>query len=65
MEENRTIGSRVVLGSVLIVIGILFLGRSAGIISLNLPYIIFSFPFILSVVGILIMVNSRKTNMTH
>ena len=60
MEDNRTVGSRVVLGAVLIVIGLLFLGRSAGVISLNLPYIIFSFPFILSVMGILIMVNSRK-----
>ncbi len=60
MEENRTVGSRVVLGSVLILIGLLFLGRTAGIISLNLPYIIFSFPFILAVVGVLILVNSRK-----
>ena len=60
MEENKTVGSRVVLGSVLIVIGCLFLAKSAGMISLDLPYIIFSFPFILSVVGVLIMVNSRK-----
>ena len=60
MEENRAVGSRVVLGSILIVIGCLFLARSAGMISLNLPYIIFSFPFMLTVVGVLIMVNSRK-----
>jgi predicted membrane protein len=60
MEDNKPVGSRVVLGSVLILVGLLFLGRSAGIISLNLPYIIFSFPFILTVVGVVIMVNSRK-----
>jgi len=60
MEENKPVGSRVVLGSVLILIGVLFLARSAGMITLNLPYIIFSFPFILAVVGVLILVNSRK-----
>jgi predicted membrane protein len=60
MEDNKPVGSRVVLGSVLILVGVLFLARTAGMITLNLPYIIFSFPFILSVVGILILVNSRK-----
>jgi predicted membrane protein len=60
MEDNRSLSSRVVLGIVLIVIGGLFLLRTGGIISLDIPRIIFSFPFILTVGGVLIIANSRK-----
>jgi predicted membrane protein len=57
MEERRTIGSRVILGIILIAIGGLYLLKSFN------PFIdieIFSFPFILIVIGIVIMFNSRN-----
>jgi predicted membrane protein len=57
MKEHRTLGSRVILGIILIVIGGLYLLKSFN------PFFdfeIFTFPFILMVVGLIIMLNSRN-----
>jgi predicted membrane protein len=55
MEEHRNLGSRVVLGIILIAIGVIYLAKS-----FYFPFDIeiFSFPFILIVIGIIIMLNS-------
>ena len=57
MEEHRNIGSRVILGIILIVIGGIYLLKS---FNLPIDIEIFSFPFILVVVGIIIILNSRN-----
>jgi predicted membrane protein len=55
MEEHRNIGSRVILGIILIAIGVIYLAKA-----FYFPFDIeiFSFPFILVVIGIIIMFNS-------
>jgi predicted membrane protein len=55
MEEHRNIGSRVILGTILIAIGVLYLLKS---FYFPIDIEIFSFPFILIVIGIIIMLNS-------
>jgi len=59
-ESKRNYGARAVLGTFLVLIGGLYLLKSLEIIELNIPHIIFSGPFILFIVGLLILVNSRK-----
>jgi predicted membrane protein len=55
MEVHRNLGSRVILGIILIAIGVIYLLKS-----FYFPFDIeiFSFPFILVVIGIIIMLNS-------
>jgi len=61
MEENRSsLNTRITLGIILIIIGGLFLFRSLGFISLHIPHIIFSWPFVLFIIGLLIVINSQK-----
>jgi predicted membrane protein len=57
MEERKTVGSRVILGMILIAIGVLYLGKSFNLL---VDFEVFSFPFILLVVGTVIMLNSRN-----
>ena len=61
MNENQnSTNARFILGAILIIIGGLFLLKSFGIIFLNVPHLIFSWPFFMLVAGILILVNSHK-----
>lgn len=61
METTKnTIDKRIVFGLILIVLGSLFLLNSFNIIDFYLPRIIFSFPFMLFLAGIIILVNSTK-----
>ena len=55
MEEHKTVGNRVILGIILIAIGVIYLAKT-----FYFPFDIdiFSFPVILVVVGIVIMLNS-------
>jgi predicted membrane protein len=55
MEEHKTLGSRVILGIILIAIGLIYLLKS---FYFPIDIEIFSFPFILVVIGIIIMLNS-------
>ncbi len=59
-ERNSSPNSRILLGTILILIGGLYLLETLDLISMNIPHIIFSFPFILFVVGIIILINSRN-----
>lgn len=61
MSENRSSsGGRVSLGIIIILIGSLFLLHSLDYIDFHASRIFFSWPFILFVLGILIMINSNK-----
>jgi len=55
MEEHKNLGSRVILGIILIAIGVIYLLKS---FYFPIDIEIFSFPFILVVIGIIIMLNS-------
>jgi predicted membrane chloride channel (bestrophin family) len=55
MEAHRNLGSRVILGIILIAIGVIYLLKS---FYFPIDIEIFSFPFILIVIGIIIMLNS-------
>ena len=52
--------SRALLGTIIILIGGLYLLKSLDLISLNISHIIFSFPFILFAIGIIILINSHN-----
>ena len=61
MVENRSrSNSRYVLGFILLIIGVLFLLDNLNYLYFDIPHVIFSFPTILIIVGILILVNSEK-----
>lgn len=61
MEENRgSYNTRVTLGIILIIIGGLFLFRSLGFLSLHIPHIIFSWPFVVFIIGLLVAINAQK-----
>ncbi len=61
MVENRSkSNSRYVMGFILVIIGALFLLDNLNYLYFDIPHVIFSFPTILILVGILILVNSEK-----
>ncbi len=58
--HHNGVDKRITLGIILIIIGGLFLLNSLDIVDFRVSRIIFSAPFILFIIGILIMVNSGK-----
>jgi len=60
MSENTGMDKRITFGIILIIIGGIFLLSTMDIIDFRASNVIFSFPFILFIVGILIMINSAK-----
>lgn len=61
MSNNTgSMDKRITLGVILIIIGGLFLLSTLDIMNIRIPHIIFSFPFVLFIVGLLIMLNSSK-----
>ncbi|MGE5795278.1 MAG: LiaF transmembrane domain-containing protein [Ignavibacteria bacterium] len=61
MTENRTsAGGRITLGLIIIFIGSLFLFHSLDYLDFNVARIFFSWPFIMFLVGLLIIVNSHN-----
>lgn len=61
MVENRSkTNSRIFLGFVLVIIGALFLLDNLNYLYFDVPHIIFSFPAILIIIGILLLANSEK-----
>jgi predicted membrane protein len=53
--------SRPFWGTIFVLIGLLYLLKTFNIINLNVSHIIFSFPFIILVIGIILVINSRNT----
>jgi len=61
MEDNkRNFSGRTTLGGILVLIGGLFLLKSLDIIFIDVPHIVFSPAFIVFIIGVLILINSRK-----
>ncbi len=61
MKTDRNSGnSRVIIGLFLIFFGAMFLLNTLDIFDFNISEIVFSFPFILFVVGLIIVSNSRR-----
>jgi len=61
MVENRSkTNSRIVFGFILVIIGALFLLDNLNYLYFDIPHVIFSFPTILIIIGILILVNSER-----
>lgn len=60
MTEKNGMDKRIVFGLILIIIGGIFLLSTLDIIDFQASRIIFSFPFILFIIGILIMINSNN-----
>ncbi len=60
VEEKRRGGGKFLIGILLIFIGTLALLGTLDIIDLQITHVIFSFPFFMLVVGLIIMANSSK-----
>jgi predicted membrane protein len=61
MSDTSThFGTRALIGFLLIIIGGIYLLNSLDVIDFRISRIIFSFPFILFVVGLIILANSRQ-----
>jgi predicted membrane protein len=58
-HENRT-DKRILLGGILIVIGALLLLGSMDIFDISISHVIFSWPFIFTIVGSFILMNTNK-----
>ncbi len=59
-ESNNGIDKRIALGGVLILLGGLFLLNSLDIINFRIGHVIFSWPFVMLVIGLFILVNTSK-----
>jgi di/tricarboxylate transporter len=59
-ENNKQMDRRIILGTILIILGGLFLLNSLDILSFRLTRIIFSWPFIMLVIGMFILANTNK-----
>ena len=61
MVENRSkTNSRIIIGFILLIVGVLFLLDNLNFLYFDVPHVIFSFPTILILIGILLLVNSEK-----
>ncbi|RKY94405.1 MAG: hypothetical protein DRQ13_08305, partial [Ignavibacteriae bacterium] len=59
-ESQNGLDKRVVLGTVLILLGGLFLLGSLNVLDFNIGRVIFSWPFVMLVIGVFILVNTSK-----
>jgi predicted membrane protein len=59
-KDKNITDKRVLLGGVLVVIGALLLLGSMNILDVSISHIIFSWPFIFSIVGLFILFNTNK-----
>jgi predicted membrane protein len=61
MDHNtQSNTSKIFVGAILIIIGALFLLRSFSILPFEITYIVFSWRFILFIIGIIILINSEN-----
>jgi len=61
MSENKnTIDKRVLLGGILIFLGGLFLLNTMNVLDFRFTHVIFSWPFIMLVIGLFVLVNTEK-----
>jgi predicted membrane protein len=60
MSENNNIDKRVLLGGILIFLGGLFLLNTMNILDFRFTHVVFSWPFIMLVIGLFVLVNTDK-----
>lgn len=61
MDQNmQTNPSKIIVGTILIIIGALFLLRSFSLLPIEITHIVFSWRFILFIIGIIILINSEN-----
>lgn len=60
MPEQNELDKRLVLGAVLIGLGGIFLLNTLNILHFSFSYVIFSWPFVLFVIGLFILINTSK-----
>lgn len=61
MSENKgTIDKRVLLGGILIFLGGLFLLNTMNVLDFRFTHVLFSWPFIMLVIGLFVLVNTDK-----
>ena len=61
MSENKnSIDKRVLLGGILIFLGGLFLLNTMNILNFRITNVIFSWPFIMMMIGLFILINTEK-----
>ncbi len=53
-------GSRITFGTILIIIGALYFLQTLNFFSFSIPHLIFSIPFAILMIGILVLINSRN-----
>ena len=60
-QENRNLpASRLSLGLIIIGLGVLYLLDNLNLISFSISYIIFSWPMVITVIGLSILLNARR-----
>ena len=61
MSENKnTINKRVLLGGILIILGGIFLLNTMNVLHFRIAHVIFSWSFIMLVIGLFVLVNTEK-----
>jgi predicted membrane protein len=60
MPENNRTDKRVILGGILIILGGIFLLNTMDILHFRFAHVVFSWPFIMLVIGVFILVNTEK-----
>ena len=60
MPENNRIDKRVILGGILIILGGIFLLNTMDVLHFRFANVVFSWPFIMLVIGVFILVNTEK-----
>jgi predicted membrane protein len=58
-KENKT-DKRILLGGILILVGALLLMASMKVLDVSISHIIFSWPFIFTIIGLFILLNTNK-----
>ncbi|MCL4278748.1 MAG: hypothetical protein KJZ60_03560, partial [Ignavibacteriaceae bacterium] len=59
-ENKRSMDKRVLLGGILIFLGGIFLLNTMNILHFRIAHVIFSWSFIMFVIGLFVLVNTEK-----
>ena len=60
MPENNRTDKRVILGGILIILGGIFLLNTMDVLHFRFAHVVFSWPFIMLVIGVFILINTEK-----
>lgn len=60
MNQNNLFNTRILIGGILIILGVVFLLDNLNIVEFHFPPYLFSFPTFLLLIGIIIVMNSNK-----